>query len=54
MEALKLGWIALETWGTDDKKFIESRIWSSRIQSQQRQGKELIELAPPQQLVLKN
>jgi hypothetical protein len=30
--------------GNDDKKFIESRIWSSRIQSQQRQGKELIEL----------
>jgi 3-hydroxyisobutyrate dehydrogenase len=34
---------------SDDKKFIESRI-CSRIQSQQRQGKELIELAPPQQL----
>jgi 3-hydroxyisobutyrate dehydrogenase len=34
--------LALETWGTDDKKFIESR--RSRIQSQQRQEKELIEL----------
>jgi 3-hydroxyisobutyrate dehydrogenase len=44
MEALKLGWIGLGNMGNPMTKNLLKAGFSSRIQSQQRQGKELIEL----------